>query len=57
MKLEIKDGRIFVNEIETVDPEFIGYAILDFAEGTQGDNFNIELKEGDVFEVGCTRCK
>ena len=57
MKIEIKDGRVFVDEKETVDPEYIGYAMLDFAESTQGDNFNIELKEGDVFEIGCSRCK
>lgn len=56
MQVEIKDGRIYVDGNETVDPEYIGYALLDFAESTQGDNFNILLKEGDVFEIGCSRC-
>jgi len=57
MDLEIKDGRIYVGGVESVDAELIGYAMLDFAENTQGDNFNIELKGGDVFEIGCARCK
>ncbi len=47
--LEIVNGRIFFNGIETTDPELIGYAMLDFAESTQGDMYSMQLKESDVF--------
>lgn len=30
--LEIKDGKIYVEGVETIDPELIGMAFLDFAE-------------------------
>lgn len=56
MNIEIENGRIFVDGNETVDPEYIGYAMLDFAESTQGDNYKLILKEGDAFEVGCAKC-
>jgi len=34
--LEVKDGKIFVEGIETTDVELIGLAFKDFAEKTQG---------------------
>jgi len=30
--LEVKDGKIYVEGVETIDPELIGMAFLDFAE-------------------------
>ena len=32
MGIEIKDGRIFVEGKETVNPELIGWAVIDAAE-------------------------
>ncbi len=31
--LEVKDGKIYVEGVETNDPELIGFAFMDFAEG------------------------
>lgn len=47
--IEIENNRVFIDGKETVDPVLIGYALLDFAESTDGDNFKITLKENDVF--------
>lgn len=38
MKIQIENGRVFLDGKETVDPVLIGYAVLDYAE-----NLNIEL--------------
>jgi len=35
MSIEIVNGRVFVEGKETVDPAFIGYAILDLAENSE----------------------
>lgn len=35
MGIEIKDGRIFVEGKETVNPELIGWAIIDAAENDE----------------------
>lgn len=35
MGIEIKDGRIFVEGKETVNPELIGWAIIDAAENNE----------------------
>lgn len=32
--IEIVNGRVFVNDKETVNPELIGYAVLDAAENS-----------------------
>jgi hypothetical protein len=37
--IEIVNGRVFVEGVETIDPTLIGYALLDFAV----------LKDQDVF--------
>ncbi|OHT44434.1 hypothetical protein [Flavobacterium tructae] len=34
MNISIENGRVFVNGKETVNPELIGYAILDAAESS-----------------------
>lgn len=47
--LEIVNGSIFVNGIETKDAELIGYALLDFALTQEHDNIKIILKDEDVF--------
>lgn len=49
MKISISNGVIYVDDIETTDPELIGYAMLDFAETTQDDTLAITLKDSDVF--------
>jgi hypothetical protein len=47
--LEIVNGRVFVEGVETIDPVLIGYAVIDFAETQENDNIKISLKEEDVF--------
>lgn len=47
--IEIVNGRVFVEGVETVDPTLIGYALLDFAESQENDGMKIVLKEQDVF--------
>lgn len=47
--IEIVNGRIFFEGKETNDPTLIGYALLDFAESTQGDALSIILNNEDVF--------
>lgn len=37
MKIEIANGRVFLDGKETVDPVMIGYAVLDYAENTNND--------------------
>jgi ribosomal protein S19 len=47
--IEIVNGCVFVDGVETVSPELIGFAILDFAETQENDGISIVLKEQDVF--------
>jgi hypothetical protein len=47
--IEICNGRVFVEGVETVDPTHIGYALLDFAESQENDGIKIVLKDQDVF--------
>lgn len=47
--IEIINGRIFIEGVETVDPVLIGYAVIDFAETQEKDGMKIVLKEQDVF--------
>jgi hypothetical protein len=47
--IEIVNGRVFVEGVETIDPTLIGYALLDFAESQENDGMKIVLKEQDVF--------
>jgi len=43
--LEVKDGKIYVEGVETIDPELIGFAFLDFAQELSQTNheFNSEI--------------
>jgi hypothetical protein len=47
--IEICNGRVFIDGVETVDPALIGYALLDFAESQENDGIKIVLKDQDVF--------
>lgn len=47
--IEIVNNRIYIDGKETVDPNLIGYALLDFAENQDKDGIKIVLKEQDVF--------
>lgn len=47
--IEIVNGRVFVDGVETIDPTLIGYAIIDFAESQENDGMKIVLKDQDVF--------
>lgn len=42
--LEVIDGKIFVEGVETIDAELIGMAFLDFAENLTLNKTNCELK-------------
>lgn len=35
MSVEIKNGKVYVNGTETVNPELIGYAVLDLADDNE----------------------
>lgn len=52
--IEIINGRIFIDGKETVDPTFIGYALLDFAENQEDNGLKIVFKEQDVFVQSLT---
>lgn len=54
--LEIINGRIFIDGKETVNPELIGYALLDFAESNQGESLNIRFQDNDEFAHECSKC-
>ena len=47
--ISIINGKVFINGQESNDAEFIGYAILDFAQSLEDDGIVIELKDEDVF--------
>lgn len=47
--IEIIEGKIFIDGLETINHELIGMALLDFAESTANDKLSITLKDGDVF--------
>ena len=47
--LEIINNRVFVDGVETVNPEIIGLALLDFAESIEPDGCKILFKDQDVF--------
>jgi len=38
--LEVKDGKIFVEGVETIDAELIGMAFLDFSEDISKNGMN-----------------
>lgn len=45
--LEVKNGKIFVEGVETIDPELIGMAFMDFAENISKNNVDCELQLKD----------
>lgn len=47
--LEVKDGKIFVEGVETIDAELIGMAFKDFAENISKNNVDCELKLNDNY--------
>lgn len=49
MIITIKKGQILIDGQPTTDAEFIGFALLDFAETTNDDSIGIELRDKDVF--------
>lgn len=42
--LEVKNGKIFVEGVETIDDELIGLAFKDFAENLSNNNVDCELQ-------------
>lgn len=46
--IEICNGRVFVEGVETVDPTLIGYALLDFAENN--DKSKIKIPTGILID-------
>lgn len=47
--LEIVNNRIFVDGVETNNPELIGWALIDFAQSQERDGMKLVFKEQDVF--------
>lgn len=54
MILEISNGRVFIDGKETVNPEYIGYAILDYAESntdvSSTTSLDFIVNESDLVE-------
>lgn len=48
-KIEILNGKISIDGKETMDPTFIGCALMDFAESMEHDGLRVVLKDQDVF--------
>lgn len=46
--IEVSNNRVFIDGKETVDPILIGYALLDFAEATDSENFKLVIDQNDV---------
>jgi hypothetical protein len=47
--LEIVNNRVFIDGVETVNPELIGWTLLDFAQSQEKDGVKIVFKDEDVF--------
>lgn len=47
--VEIVNGKVFVDGVETTNAELIGLAILDYAENQELDGTKIILRDNDVF--------
>jgi len=48
--IEIVNGKVYVDEKETVDPTLIGYAILDFAENSKKESMKVILNDDEFIE-------
>lgn len=48
--IAFKDGKIFVEGVETIDPELIGFAVLDFIEQNDGKDIEIIAGSAGVME-------
>ncbi|MEN9929345.1 MAG: hypothetical protein RLZZ231_1266 [Bacteroidota bacterium] len=46
--IEISNGKIFIDGIETTNPELIGLALLDFADEQAKDDSKIILIDGEI---------
>jgi hypothetical protein len=46
--IEILNGKIFIDGIETTNPELIGLALLDFADEQAKDDSKIILIDGEI---------
>lgn len=55
--ISIINGKVFIDKVETTDPELIGYALLDFAQSLEDDALVIELKHEDVFVNNSKKCE
>ncbi|GIZ08362.1 hypothetical protein [Flavobacterium sp. UMI-01] len=51
MKIEIDNGRIFLDGKETIDPVLIGYAVLDYAENSVVDLSTLKQKYHDYIKT------
>lgn len=49
--LEVKDGKIYVEGVETIDAELIGFAFLDFADGMKKKNLDCKLQLNDEAKI------
>ena len=47
--IEIVNNRIFIDGVETNNPELIGWAVIDFAQSQEKDGMKIVFKDQDVF--------
>ena len=52
----LHNGMIFIDNVMATSPEYIGLALLDYAETLENDGKAIVLKEADVFVENVGKC-
>lgn len=47
--IEFKKGKIYVEGVETIDPELIGFAVLDFVDQHEDQNILLSAEPEKMF--------
>jgi len=54
--ITLHNGMIFIDNVIATNPEYIGLALLDYAETLENDGKAIILKDADVFVENASKC-
>jgi hypothetical protein len=49
--IQIIKGKVFLDGVQTINPELIGYAMLDFAEDNLNKTYNLDLENSLIKDV------
>lgn len=55
--IEIVNGKIYVDNKETTNPELIGLALIDFAESVKNYKVKVIFKDERIFTQPIKKCK